>query len=250
MGLPGAVEQMSVGTMTVTNLEGLTTLVGPDEDMGTATAIENMTSQMTEQQRILLNAITAFRERAGGVGAPEPDWDRWAQALSGAITSFRERAGGVGMPEPDWSAMDLQQLLGEISLAPSEITASSLEIQSPSTDMLSPMTRITSVSSDMTTATVDMMAGNVSLLAQGLSGLPDTDMAGVELILSSIYTVNTMILAAIQSQPLGGYPVVPPIATGVELASIGGPSPEQLRRFVDNRNYWSFRNQSRVKTAF
>lgn len=251
--LPGAVDNMAVTNMSVTNLEGLTVTIpsGGKEEGGAADAI----SSLTEQQRILLDAITDFREAQGGMGAPEPDWDRWAQALSQAVTSFRQRSGGVGAPEPDWSAMNLAELMSQVSITASDIKASSLEVQTPVADLITPSMRATSASTSINSPTSDIMAVTANILASSLTGLPEPDFSGLEsalqtmgvtlqLILTSLIGIQTVAAASAFTAATA------PSAPGTLTAAASAPTPRDIARFNQESNYWNFTNYSRMRSAF
>jgi len=247
MSLPGGVDSMSVNTMTVTNMEGIT--VDINNQTGTEEQAE-VVRQMTEQQRILSEAIAAFRENAGGVGMPEPDWNQWAQALSDAITSFRDRSGGVGMPEPNWANMDLSQLIDQISIAPSEIKASTLEIQSPTAELTTPSLQSTSAYASVTAPTSTMTAGIVTLITPALEGLPEMDLSGIESALQVIEATLQTIQVSLQSNqtPVSQVPSVPGAMT--DYPTITSPTPRQVSKFVQEKRYWDFTNRARIRGAF
>jgi TP901 family phage tail tape measure protein len=240
MSLPGAVDSMTVNSMTVTNMEGITVDVDGDDQ-------SEAISQMTEQQRILAEAIAAFREGNIDEGVPEPDWDRWAQALSNAITSFRERSGGVGAPEPPWSSMDLSQLIEQISITPSEIKASTLEIQSPLTEMTTPNVRATAAYSSVTSPTASMTAATVTLITPDLEGLPNIDTSSMEAALQTMEGTLQLILNSLQTMnvPVSQAPYVPE-----NTPMVTSPTPNQVSRFVAEKEFWDFTNYSRMRSAF
>jgi len=222
MGLPGAVEQMSVGLMSVSNFEGL---APPDVKTQETTGSLEAAQQLTA-------SIQGAISRLDQVGK-------------------RSLSALIGPGEPALEGYPLERAVGMAQdRSVSEIKTSSVDLQSPTVDAVTP-------SLDAAVASATIMAGAgtnvntpmVNLLAGGLTGITPVDMTTTEMLLSGMAQTLILIynaLSNLRSYPISGTPTRPGEVT-IESGVINN---DNLERFIDNRQYQVFRLQSRMKSPW
>jgi len=221
MGLPGAVEQMSVNAMTVHSFEG------PPETAG-----------KTDGKISYSKLVTPFIDSATSI-------------MESMISKARSLLNVPGQPAlnvhtPPYPAPWEQTT----SMTIHDVKAGSIDLQSPTVDAVTP-------SLDAAVASATIMAGAgtsvntpmVNLLAGGLTGITPVDMTTTEMLLSGMAQTLILIynaLSNLRSYPISGTPTRP---GGVTIES-GVISNDNLERFIDNRQYQVFRLQSRMKSPW
>lgn len=221
MKLPGAVSQMTVGDMTVMNWEGLMTTI-PAE---TATGADKIPS--LDMMRGIVDKVNELMAYPGKVlraflGGGTEENIEWGDRSPGYINIFEEAAG-------------------------KGLTASTLEVQSPVTEITTPTAQETIASASIMSTITSMIAGDVMLNPGSLQGLPTTDMSGTEAILQSMAVTLVMIYNALQTSTPAPVPTYPTNPGGGGVQEFAAVSVDELGRYVDQRNYYTFVQKARMR---
>lgn len=216
MKLPGAVSQMTVGDMTVMNWEGLMTTVPAD-----VVAEPEKPAMDPELFKSIMGTLRELdiRKSLGWVTAK--DNVEWGDRSPGYINIFEEAAG-------------------------KGLSATTLEVQSPVTEITTPTAQETIASASIMSTLTSMIAGDVLLNPGSLQGLPTTDTSGMEGILQSMAVTLVMIYNALQTSTPAPLPTYDPERPGgvQEFAAV---SVDELGRYVDQRNYYTFVQKARMR---
>ena len=216
MNLPGAVAQMTVTDMTVMNWEGLMTTIPPE----TVAAGPEKPSMDPELFKSIIGSLRELDIRKKLSWITEGDKE-WGDRSPGYINSFDEAAS-------------------------KGLTASTLEIQSPVTELTSPTVQETIGSASILASTTTMVTSSIDLTTGSITGLPTTDTSGMEGILQSMAVTLVMIYNALQTSTPGSIPTKPADPPGgvQEFAAV---SVDELGRYVDQRNYYTFVQKARMR---
>lgn len=226
MKLPGAIDNMAVGNMTVTNLAGIDVTI---PEGGTTALQETMIGAMAAfaasvRESLVVGKATASVGAKGGTG----EWgspDTVAAAIGGAI---------------------------QINLDSIQATGG-MEVSTPVLEAITPSMKATSMATDILTSVASLIAGSVNIMAGSITGLPTFDVTGMESVLQTMAGTLLLILSSLQSQQSAPY--YPPgydggAPTGAPTDSAGGaPTPDQVRRFTGESSWWNFTNLSRMRSS-
>lgn len=127
------------------------------------------------------------------------------------------------------------------------LTASTLEVQSPVTEITTPTAQETIASASIMSTITSMIAGDVMLNPGSLQGLPTTDMSGTEAILQSMAVTLVMIYNALQTSTPAPVPTYPTNPGGGGVQEFAAVSVDELGRYVDQRNYYTFVQKARMR---
>ena len=215
MNLPGAVAQMTVTDMTVMNWEGLMTTVPPE-----TIAEPTKPSMDPELFKSIMGSLRELDIRKSLSWLTDDKNVEWGDRSPGYINVFEEAAG-------------------------KGLTASTLEIQSPVTELTSPTVQETIGSANILSTITSMVASNIDLTTSTVGGLPTTDTTGMEGILSGMASTLVMIYNALVTSgtptPTTPMPSPPPQYTPTAV------SVDELGRYVDQRNYYTFVQKARMR---
>jgi TP901 family phage tail tape measure protein len=217
MNLPGAVAQMTVTDMTVMNWEGLMTTIPPE-----TVAAPEKPSMDPELFKSIIGSLRELDIRKKLSWITEGDKDAgWGDRSPGYINIFEEAAG-------------------------KGLTASTLEIQSPVTELTSPTVQETIGSANILSTITSMVASSIELTTSSVSGFPTTDTSGMENVLQSMAVTLVMIYNALQTSAPAPIPTYPDRGGGgvQEFAAV---SVDELGRYVDQRNYYTFVQKARMR---
>lgn len=217
MNLPGAVSQMTVGDMTVMNWEGLMTTVPAD-----VVAEPEKPAMDPELFKSIMGTLRELdiRKSLGWVTAKENV--EWGDRSPGYINIFEEAAG-------------------------KGLSATTLEVQSPVTEITTPTAQETIASASIMSTLTSMIAGDVLLNPGSLQGLPTTDTSGMEGILQSMAVTLVMIYNALQTSTPAPIPTYPTNPGGGGVQEFAAVSVDELGRYVDQRNYYTFVQKARMR---
>lgn len=265
MDLPGAVAQMSVGTLTA-NMLNLP--AAPESGGGIEAALASF-----EQM------IASWRETNQGIGYPvsQPDasWmPNWATDMNAQLAQLRQGAVGgdtsgndilnaviaytQSLPPPTPAEMMMwqdndntipYQHLGPAQDAPinptsMEVTTPAAEIQSASSEAITPRLDVMAAGMDATTAMASITAGMVDLSATSMTGLDFSEMTSwLAMIYDAIMALDLNV-----TYPSGGGTSAPP--SGIPEMTALQIDGEAIGRLTASNIYLGQSQQIRMRSSF